>query len=124
MAKITVKQHELNGLVSEMIAESAEFKRLAVRVHAAAKSEAAKHADTQAYMRSIRLEYTKKRMRSSKTSRMRRNKQVYDFWVYSDDPGAMSIEYGAVTMTRNGKTWQAIRKPQRVMNKALRRVAS
>lgn len=89
MAKVTVYPRKyVEGEASHLVGESAYMDAVARRVKGKVLAEAARHRLTGAYMRSIKI--AKVRPPEYVTP----GHYVRDRLIYTDDPGALAIEYG------------------------------
>ena len=70
-----------------------ELDKAAMEILARAKAGAARHADTKHYLKSLKVGSTPG------------PRGVVDREVYSDDPGAIAIEFGHVAEGKRGATW-------------------
>lgn len=73
----------VNPVVAKLVADAPELKKVADVVYDTARATAAEHADSGEFERSIKV--------------TRGGGQVRDWIVYSDDPAALSKEYGHTT---------------------------
>lgn len=89
MAKVTVYPRKyVEGEASHLVGESAYMDAVARRVKGKVLAEAARHRRTGAYMASIKI--AKVRPPAYVTP----GHYVKDRLIYTDDPAALSIEYG------------------------------
>lgn len=70
-------------VAAKIVGDSTALDKVAAEIIAAAHTEAARHRDTGSYARSLKIKKV--------------GRHVMDRLVYSDDPAALSIEYGHAT---------------------------
>lgn len=92
LAKLDTVQAELDNAAAELLER--------------AKEGAARHANTKHYLKSL------------KVRSIPGEKGVMDREVYSDDPGAVAIEFGHLAAGKHGATWV---QGQRILLNALYR---